>query len=58
MHLHTIMVDLKRDMKREEVIDLFNNISRVILVSKEDGIDSTADIMEFARILTETEGHV
>jgi len=43
-------------MKREEVIDLFNNVSRVILVSKEDGIDSTADIMEFAKNLNRNRG--
>jgi glyceraldehyde-3-phosphate dehydrogenase (NAD(P)) len=56
MHLHTIMVDLKKDIKREDVIDLFNNRSRVILVSKEDGIDSTADIMEFAKNLGRNRG--
>jgi glyceraldehyde-3-phosphate dehydrogenase (NAD(P)) len=56
MHLHTIMVDLKRDIKREEVIDLFNNRSRVILVSKEEGIDSTADIMEYAKNLGRNRG--
>ncbi|MDY1591319.1 MAG: type II glyceraldehyde-3-phosphate dehydrogenase [Methanofastidiosum sp.] len=56
MHLHTIMVDLKKDVEREEVINLFNNRSRVILVSKEDGIDSTADIMEFAKNLGRNRG--
>jgi len=56
MHLHTIMVDLKKDIKREDVIDLFNNRSRVILVSKEEGIDSTADIMEYAKNLGRNRG--
>jgi len=56
MHLHTIMVDLKKHVEREEVINLFNNRSRVILVSKEDGIDSTADIMEFAKNLGRNRG--
>jgi len=56
MHLHTIMVDLKKDIKGEDVIDLFNNRSRVILVSKEEGIDSTADIMEYAKNLGRNRG--
>ncbi|NMC77177.1 MAG: type II glyceraldehyde-3-phosphate dehydrogenase [Candidatus Methanofastidiosa archaeon] len=56
MHLHTIMVDLKKDINREEVIELFNNRSRVILVSKEEGIDSTADIMEYAKNLGRNRG--
>ncbi len=58
MHLHTIMVDLKKDIDitRDEIISLFDNRSRVILVGKEDGINSTADIMEYAKNLGRNRG--
>ncbi|MFX0162291.1 MAG: type II glyceraldehyde-3-phosphate dehydrogenase [Candidatus Hodarchaeota archaeon] len=50
-HLHCVTVDLKNEATTEEVIDIFAKSPRIILVSAEKGIKSTAELIEFARDL-------
>ncbi|MGA1793589.1 MAG: type II glyceraldehyde-3-phosphate dehydrogenase [Thermoplasmatota archaeon] len=49
MHLHSNVVILERPATTEEVISIWESTPRVKLVSGEDGILSTAQIMEMAR---------
>ena len=51
MHVHSIMVELKKPLTKEDVIDIFENTTRVLLFEKEKGFDSTAQLIEFARNL-------
>jgi len=51
MHVHSIMVELKKPLTREDVIDIFENTTRVLLFEKEKGFESTAQLIEFARDL-------
>ncbi|CAB49308.1 phosphorylating glyceraldehyde-3-phosphate dehydrogenase [Pyrococcus abyssi] len=51
MHVHSVMVELKKPLTREDVIDIFENTTRVLLFEKEKGFESTAQIIEFARDL-------
>ncbi len=51
MHVHSVMVELKKPLTREDVIDIFENTTRVLLFEKEKGFDSTAQLIEFARDL-------
>jgi len=48
-HLHIVMVELENDAKEDDVIDAFENTTRVLLVSKDEGIESTAQVIEYAR---------
>ncbi|MFQ6106914.1 MAG: type II glyceraldehyde-3-phosphate dehydrogenase [Thermoplasmata archaeon] len=49
MHLHSLMVKLKQEVSTEDVIDVWEEAPRILLVEGEDGIRSTAQIMEMAR---------
>lgn len=51
MHLHSIAVELKKSATPADVISLFGKTTRVRLVSEEEGIESTAQIMELAKEL-------
>ena len=51
MHVHSIMVELKKPITKEDVIDIFENTTRVLLFEKEKGFESTAQLIEFARNL-------
>ncbi|MFA4640950.1 phosphorylating glyceraldehyde-3-phosphate dehydrogenase [Pyrococcus kukulkanii] len=51
MHVHSIMVELKKPLKPEDVINIFESTTRVLLFEKEKGFESTAQIIEFARDL-------
>ncbi|MEM2109398.1 MAG: type II glyceraldehyde-3-phosphate dehydrogenase [Candidatus Odinarchaeota archaeon] len=51
MHLHTLMVEFKKETTREELIDLMKNTRRLILVKGEHGLTSTNTIIELARDL-------
>ncbi len=50
-HLHCVTVDLKNLATTEEVIDIFAKSPRIILLSADKGIRSTAEVIEFARDL-------
>jgi glyceraldehyde-3-phosphate dehydrogenase (NAD(P)) len=53
MHLHSLIVSLKdKDANEDKVIDKFAKTARVMLVdSKMDGFNSTANVMDYAREL-------
>jgi len=51
MHVHTINVTMENGTSRDQVMELFRKAPRVVLVKAEDGIKSTAQIMEWARDL-------
>ncbi|AEC51346.1 glyceraldehyde-3-phosphate dehydrogenase [Pyrococcus sp. NA2] len=51
MHVHSIMIELKKPITEKDVIDIFENTTRVLLFEKEKGFESTAQIIEFARDL-------
>jgi len=49
MHLHAISVKLKRTVTAKDVLDVWSRSPRVKFVRGEDGVKSTAQIMEVAR---------
>ncbi|OWT32443.1 glyceraldehyde-3-phosphate dehydrogenase [Methanobrevibacter sp. 87.7] len=51
MHVHNIMVELNSDVTSDDIIDVLNKRSRVILAEAGMGLDSTATLMEYAREL-------
>ncbi len=51
MHMHTVNVSVNNGANRDEVIDMFLKAPRVVLVRAENGIKSTAQIMEWAKEL-------
>ncbi|AFK23329.1 phosphorylating glyceraldehyde-3-phosphate dehydrogenase [Pyrococcus sp. ST04] len=51
MHVHSIMVELKKPIEAKDVINIFESTTRVLLFEKEKGFESTAQLIEFARDL-------
>lgn len=51
MHVHSIAVELREKVTREDVISALEKEPRIMLISAEDGFTSTAKIIEFAREL-------
>ncbi|MFX0097001.1 MAG: type II glyceraldehyde-3-phosphate dehydrogenase [Candidatus Hodarchaeota archaeon] len=51
MHLHNVMVELDKEAKREEVVKIFENTRRVVLVSGAHGVTATHRITEITRDL-------
>jgi glyceraldehyde-3-phosphate dehydrogenase (NAD(P)) len=51
MHLHSVVVKLNKEVSRDEVIKLWKETPRVMLIKGAEGIKSTAQIMEFAKDL-------
>ena len=49
MHIHTVTADLKKKANVDDVIELFNNSTRIRIVRNAEHLRSTAEIMEFAR---------
>jgi glyceraldehyde-3-phosphate dehydrogenase (NAD(P)) len=56
MHVHSVIVDLKKEVKKEDVLKIWEGTSRVLLVESAKGLPSTAEIMEYARDLGHTRG--
>ncbi|MCX8173443.1 MAG: type II glyceraldehyde-3-phosphate dehydrogenase [Thermoplasmata archaeon] len=56
MHLHNVMVTLKKEVKTEDVINIWKNTTRVILVNSKHGFESTAQLMEYAKDLGRPRG--
>ena len=52
MHLHAVSVDLKKPTDAGQVLETWKRFPRVTFVSGEDGVKSTAQIMELARDLS------
>ncbi|WP_405293324.1 phosphorylating glyceraldehyde-3-phosphate dehydrogenase [Methanobrevibacter sp.] len=51
MHQHNIMVEINNDVETEEILEALEKRSRVIVVSAEEGLGSTAELMEYAKEL-------
>jgi glyceraldehyde-3-phosphate dehydrogenase (NAD(P)) len=49
MHLHSIILSLKKEAKREDVVKALQSAPRVTLVDGKSGFKSTASIMDWAR---------
>lgn len=49
MHVHSLSIEMKEKVSREDVITALEKEPRIMLVSEEDGFTSTAKIIEFAR---------
>ena len=49
MHMHSLIVDLKKDPTVEEILDMFRKTTRVRVVRNAERVRSTAEIMEFAK---------
>jgi glyceraldehyde-3-phosphate dehydrogenase (NAD(P)) len=49
MHLHSLMVRLKREVSRDDVIKVWEDSPRILLIEGDEGIKSTAQIMEMAK---------
>lgn len=56
MHLHCIVVDLKREVSEKEVLDVWSGSPRLQLVSGKEGIKNTGQIMELAKDLHRVRG--
>ena len=51
MHVHSLCIELKESVTKEDVISALEKEPRILLLSAEDGFTSTAKIIEFAREL-------
>lgn len=51
MHLHAVVVDLKREVTAADVVDLWERTPRIRLFSDKEEVKSTAQVMEVARDL-------
>jgi len=51
MHQHNLMVEINNDVNIDEVIDVLEKRSRVILAEASSGLGSTAELMEYAKEL-------
>ncbi|MCD6502637.1 MAG: type II glyceraldehyde-3-phosphate dehydrogenase [Thermoplasmata archaeon] len=51
MHLHALQVKTEKKPNKEELLETFSSYKRILLVSKNLGIKSTAKIVEIARDL-------
>ena len=49
MHMHSLIVDLKKQATAEEVLDTFRKTTRIRVVRNAEHIRSTAEVIEFAR---------
>lgn len=49
MHLHSLMVELKENVKEKQVIGVFKKTPRMELIKSSDGLLSTAEVVEYAR---------
>lgn len=49
MHMHSLIVDMKKEASAEEILDLFKKTTRIRVVRNAERVRSTAEIMEFAK---------
>jgi len=49
MHMHSLIVDMKKKATVEEILDLFRKTTRIRVVRDAEDVRSTAEIMEFAK---------
>jgi glyceraldehyde-3-phosphate dehydrogenase (NAD(P)) len=51
MHQHNIMIEIERDITREDLLKEFYMLRRIMLVRASDGLSSTAELIELGRDL-------
>ncbi|MEE9585633.1 MAG: type II glyceraldehyde-3-phosphate dehydrogenase [Nitrososphaerales archaeon] len=52
MHVHTLMISLKDSTAtKDQVIDVLNGTTRILLISSKDGFKSTGQVFDYAREL-------
>ena len=56
MHMHSLIVDLKKQATAEDVLDTFRKTTRVRVVRNAEHIRSTAEVIEFARDIGRVRG--
>jgi len=49
MHMHSLIVDMKKEASADEILDLWRNTTRVRVVRNAEKVRSTAEIMEMAK---------
>ncbi len=49
MHMHSLIVDMKKEATAAEILDLFRKTTRIRVVRNAERVRSTAEIMELAR---------
>ena len=49
MHMHSLIVDLKKSATPEEILDLFRKTTRIRVVRNAEHVRSTAEVMELAK---------
>jgi glyceraldehyde-3-phosphate dehydrogenase (NAD(P)) len=56
MHMHSLIVDLKKEATAEDILDLFKKTTRIRVVRNAEKVRSTAEIMELAKDLGNSRG--
>jgi len=56
MHMHSLIVDLKKETTAEDVLNLFRETTRVRVVRNAEKVRSTAEVMELAKDLGNARG--
>jgi len=51
MHQHNLMIEIGNEVETEEIIDALEKRSRVLVVEANEGLGSTAELMEYAKEL-------
>jgi glyceraldehyde-3-phosphate dehydrogenase (NAD(P)) len=51
MHQHNLMIEIGNEVETEEIIDALEKRSRVLVVEANEGLSSTAELMEYAKEL-------
>ena len=56
MHMHSLIVDMKKNASSSDILNLFKKTTRVRVVRNAEHVRSTAEVMEFARDLGRLRG--
>jgi len=56
MHMHSLIVDLKKEASPEEILELFRNTTRIRIVRNAERVRSTAEVMELAKDMGRNRG--
>jgi len=56
MHMHSLIVDLKKNATAEDILDTFKKTTRVRVVRNAENVRSTAEVMELAKDIGRSRG--
>jgi glyceraldehyde-3-phosphate dehydrogenase (NAD(P)) len=56
MHMHSLIVDMKKTATVEEILDMFRRTTRIRVVRNAEGVRSTAEVMELAKDISRLRG--